>query len=75
MNLDALYSKLLVKTGAKLTLIVLDGLGDLATGGPDSSTPLEAEVELMYIMCSTPLIWLSSGAATVCSSTSAEAPG
>ena len=42
MNLDALYSKLLVKTGAKLTLIVLDGLGDLATGGPDSSTPLEA---------------------------------
>lgn len=42
MNLDALYSKLLVKTGAKLALIVLDGLGDLATGGPDSSTPLEA---------------------------------
>src|SRR5947208_4152395 len=42
MNLDALYSKLLVKTGAKLALVVLDGLGDLATGGPDSSTPLEA---------------------------------
>lgn len=42
MNLDALYSKLQVKTGAKLALIVLDGLGDLATGGPDSSTPLEA---------------------------------
>ena len=42
MNLDALYSKLLVKTNAKLALIVLDGLGDLATGGPDSSTPLEA---------------------------------
>lgn len=42
MNHDALYSKLLVKTNAKLALIVLDGLGDLATGGPDSSTPLEA---------------------------------
>jgi 2,3-bisphosphoglycerate-independent phosphoglycerate mutase len=44
MNLDALYSKLLVKTNAKLVLIVLDGLGDLATGGPDSSTPLEAAI-------------------------------
>jgi 2,3-bisphosphoglycerate-independent phosphoglycerate mutase len=42
MNHDALYSKLLVKTNAKLALIVLDGLGDLAIGGPDSSTPLEA---------------------------------
>src|SRR6266536_760926 len=42
MNLDALYSQLLVKTGAKFALVVLDGLGDLATGGPDSSTPLEA---------------------------------
>ena len=42
MNLDDLYSKLQVKTDAKLALIVLDGLGDLATGGPDSSTPLEA---------------------------------
>ena len=42
MNLDALYSKLLVKTDAKLVLVVLDGLGDIATGGPDSSTPLEA---------------------------------
>jgi 2,3-bisphosphoglycerate-independent phosphoglycerate mutase len=44
MNLDALYSKLRVKTGAKLALVVLDGLGDIATGGPDSSTPLEAAV-------------------------------
>ena len=42
MNLDAVYSKLLVKTNAKLVLLVLDGLGDIATGGPDSSTPLEA---------------------------------
>src|SRR5216684_8064489 len=44
MNLDGLYSKLSVKTGAKLALVVLDGLGDIATGGPDSSTPLEAAV-------------------------------
>jgi 2,3-bisphosphoglycerate-independent phosphoglycerate mutase len=44
MNLDALYSKLLVKTGAKLVLVVLDGLGDIATGGPESSTPLEAAI-------------------------------
>jgi 2,3-bisphosphoglycerate-independent phosphoglycerate mutase len=44
MNLDALYSKLLVKTNAKLVLLVLDGLGDIASGGPDSSTPLEAAV-------------------------------
>ena len=42
MNLDALYSELTLETNAKLALIVLDGLGDLATGGPDSSTPLEA---------------------------------
>lgn len=44
MNLDALYSKLLVKTNAKLVLVVLDGLGDIATGGPESSTPLEAAI-------------------------------
>ncbi|HVR36889.1 MAG TPA: 2,3-bisphosphoglycerate-independent phosphoglycerate mutase [Methylomirabilota bacterium] len=42
MKLDDVYSKLLIKTNAKLALLVLDGLGDLATGGPDSSTPLEA---------------------------------
>src|SRR6266545_2012854 len=42
MNLDALYSQLLVKTGAKFALVVLDGLGDIAAGGPNSSTPLEA---------------------------------
>jgi 2,3-bisphosphoglycerate-independent phosphoglycerate mutase len=44
MNLDSLYSKLLVKTGAKLVLVVLDGLGDLAANGPESCTPLEAAV-------------------------------
>src|SRR6266550_1144216 len=42
MNLDALYSELTLKPEAKLALIVLDGLGDIATGGPNSSTPLEA---------------------------------
>lgn len=42
MNLDALYSKLLVKTNAKLVLIVLDGLGDIATKATNYLTPLEA---------------------------------
>lgn len=42
MNLDALYSELTLKTEAKIVLLVLDGLGDLATGGLDSCTPLEA---------------------------------
>src|SRR5947207_7153471 len=42
MNLDALYSQLTLKTDAKLALLVLDGLGDIATGGPNSWTPLEA---------------------------------
>ena len=31
MDLDALYSKLTLKTNAKLALVVLDGLGDIAT--------------------------------------------
>ena len=44
MNLDALYSKLLVKTNAKLALIVLDGLGDIATRAQNEMTPLEAAV-------------------------------
>jgi 2,3-bisphosphoglycerate-independent phosphoglycerate mutase len=42
MNLDALYSKLQVKTGAKMVLVVLDGLGDLATAAQHEMTPLEA---------------------------------
>ena len=42
MNLDALYSKLTVKTNAKLALIVLDGLGDIATQAQGEVTPLEA---------------------------------
>lgn len=42
MNLDALYSQLLVKTPAKLVLVVLDGLGDLATKEQNYLTPLEA---------------------------------
>src|SRR5437773_2379801 len=42
MNLDALYSELTMKTKAKLALVVLDGLGDLATKGQNELTPLEA---------------------------------
>src|SRR6266516_521429 len=42
MNLDALYSELTLKTGAKLVLLVLDGLGDVATREQGYLTPLEA---------------------------------
>jgi 2,3-bisphosphoglycerate-independent phosphoglycerate mutase len=43
-NLDALYSELTLKTDAKITLIVLDGLGDVATREQGYVTPLEAAV-------------------------------
>src|SRR5580700_10092010 len=42
MNLDALYSELTLKTKAKLVLLVMDGLGDLATQEQGYLTPLEA---------------------------------
>src|SRR5438552_10186227 len=42
MNLDALYSELTLKTKAKLALLVLDGLGDVATREQGDVTPLEA---------------------------------
>src|SRR6266568_5197143 len=42
MNLDALYSELTLKTGAKLVLLVLDGVGDVATREQGYLTPLEA---------------------------------
>src|SRR5467141_97353 len=42
MNLDALYSELTLKTDAKLALVVLDGLGDVATREQGYVTPLEA---------------------------------
>src|SRR6516165_7330822 len=42
MNLDALYSELTLKTTAKLVLVVLDGVGDLATREQGYMTPLEA---------------------------------
>ncbi len=42
MNLDSLYSELTLKTNAKLALVVLDGLGDLATKEQGDLTPLEA---------------------------------
>ncbi len=41
-KLDEVYAKLQVKTGAKLALIVLDGLGDIATREQGGMTPLEA---------------------------------
>src|SRR5436190_15781709 len=42
MNLDALYSELTLKTDAKLALVVMDGLGDVATREQGFFTPLEA---------------------------------
>ena len=42
MNLDNLYSELTLKTGAKLALVVLDGVGDIATREQGYLTPLEA---------------------------------
>jgi 2,3-bisphosphoglycerate-independent phosphoglycerate mutase len=42
MKLDSLYSELTLKTKAKLALIVLDGLGDIATREQGYVTPLEA---------------------------------
>ena len=42
MKLDDLYSELTLNTGAKLVLLVLDGLGDIATNEQGSCTPLEA---------------------------------
>src|SRR5580698_8401862 len=42
MNLDDFYSKLTIKTKAKLVLLVMDGLGDLATPEQGFLTPLEA---------------------------------
>src|SRR5207244_9644626 len=44
MNLDGLYSELTLKTKAKLALVVLDGVGDLATREQNYLTPLEAAV-------------------------------
>src|SRR5208283_3328403 len=42
MNLDTLYSELTLKTTAKLALVVLDGVGDIATREQGYLTPLEA---------------------------------
>ncbi len=41
-TLDNLYAELTLKPGAKLVLLVLDGLGDLATKEQNFLTPLEA---------------------------------
>ena len=42
MNLDTLYSELTLKTNSKLALLVLDGVGDVATREQGYVTPLEA---------------------------------
>ena len=42
MNLDALYSELTLKLKTKIVLVVLDGLGDIATREQNFLTPLEA---------------------------------
>ena len=42
MNLDKQYSELTLKTGAKLVMLVLDGIGDIATKDQNYKTPLEA---------------------------------
>src|SRR2546430_7413461 len=42
MNLDTVYSELTLKTNAKLALLVLDGIGDVATREQGYVTPLEA---------------------------------
>src|SRR5580693_7725158 len=42
MNLDTLYSELTLKTKTKVVLLVLDGLGDIATREQNYMTPLEA---------------------------------
>ncbi len=42
MNLDALYSELTLKPTAKVALVVMDGVGDIAIEKHDFMTPLEA---------------------------------
>ena len=42
MKLDDQYSELTLKTNARLALVVLDGLGDIATQEQNYLTPLEA---------------------------------
>jgi 2,3-bisphosphoglycerate-independent phosphoglycerate mutase len=44
MNLDSLYSELTLKTDKKVVLVVMDGLGDLATQEQGYVTPLEAAI-------------------------------
>src|SRR6266853_2528416 len=44
MNLDTLYSELTLKPTVKLALVVLDGVGDVATREQNYLTPLEAAV-------------------------------
>ncbi len=41
-KLDEVYSKLTIRNGAKIALVVLDGLGDVAVASQGNLTPLEA---------------------------------
>jgi 2,3-bisphosphoglycerate-independent phosphoglycerate mutase len=41
-DLDSVYSKLTLRTGAKVVLLVLDGVGDLAVPAQGNVSPLEA---------------------------------
>ena len=41
MNIDSVYLDLTLKNGAKMALLVMDGLGDIATAATDYKTPLE----------------------------------
>lgn len=42
MNLDSLYAELTLKTKSKVVLVVMDGVGDIATRDQGYLTPLEA---------------------------------
>ncbi len=42
MNFDDFYSKLTIKTKTKMALVVMDGVGDIATKATGFMTPLEA---------------------------------
>ncbi len=42
MKLDSVYANLTIRTGGKLVLVVMDGLGDIATKQSGYLTPLEA---------------------------------
>ena len=66
---SACLTRLLTFSAAWSTSVPISKVTSICT------SPFDDEFEFMYSMPSTPLMAFSSGAATVCSSTSAEAPG